>query len=114
MQIIGFLALLLIFFAILSVDKERLNSRQKGVVIAFVLVIFIVGFVYEKMISKNSESKREMVLHFSQGGSLTCKGIQVDSKRFNYENGTASFVAKEAFPQIQGTIISLSDCEVAK
>lgn len=114
MQIIGFLILLIIFFAILSIDKERLGSRQKGIIIGTLLALVIVGVGYEFIISKNTESKREMVLHFSQGGSLTCKGMEVDSKRFNYENGTASFIAKEGFPEIRGTVIPLSDCEATK
>lgn len=113
MQIIGFLILLLVFIAILSVDKERLDSKQKGIIIGFLLTLVLVGGAYEYYTSKSTESKREMILHFTQGGTLTCKGIEVDSKHYNYENGTASFVAKDGFSQIKGTIVPLDDCEVS-
>lgn len=111
MQIIGFLILLLIFIAILSVDKERLDSKQKGMVIAFLITIVALGAMYEHFVSENTESKRAMVLRFTQGGTLTCKGIEVNKERFNYENGTASFLPKDGFPQIRGTVISIDDCE---
>jgi len=113
MQIIGFLILLIIFIAILNVDKERLDSKQKGIIIAFILTIVSIGVAYEYFISKSTESKREMVVHFTQGGVLTCKGIEVSNERFNYENGTASFVPKEGFLEIRGTIISIDDCEIS-
>lgn len=113
MQIIGFLILVLIFIAILSVDKERLDSKQKGMIIAFLMTIVIIGGIYEYFISKSTESRRTMVLHFTQGGTLVCKGVQVSKEQFNYENGTASFLPKDGFPQIRGTIISIDDCEVS-
>jgi predicted Na+-dependent transporter len=113
MQIVGFIILLLILIAILSVNKEQLGPKQKGALIALILAIIFIGAGYEYYVSKKTKQKREIILHFTQGGTLTCKGVKVDSKHYNYENGTASFVAKGKFSQIKGNIVSIDDCEVS-
>ncbi|NLC27625.1 MAG: hypothetical protein GX780_02505 [Campylobacteraceae bacterium] len=112
MQVIAFLILMLIFIAILSIDKDSLDPKIKWTSVAIILGIVLIAVGYEYISSKKGANKRELVVHFTQGGSLMCKDVKVDIERFNYENGTESFIAKKEFQNMRGTVISLDDCEL--
>lgn len=113
MQIIAFLVLLLVVVALMMIDKETIAPKAKWGIVGVVASLVILGMVYNAISSKQQLHDREKINHFSQGGTLTCKGVLVDATRFGYENGTASFVAKGSAREIRGVIIPLQDCEVA-
>lgn len=112
MQIIAFLVLVLVIGALLAIDKETIEPKLKWSITGAVLGLVLVGMVYQHTTSLAQQQNREKINHFSQGGSLTCKGVVVDNTRFSYENGTASFVAKKGIQEIRGVIVPLRDCEV--
>ncbi|MBE0495527.1 MAG: hypothetical protein IBX45_03865 [Campylobacterales bacterium] len=113
MQIIAFLVLLLVVVALLMIDKETIAPKVKWGIMGVVASLVVLGMLYHSFSSKQQLHNREKINHFSQGGTLTCKGVLVDGTRFSYENGTASFVAKGSAREIRGVIIPLQDCEVA-
>jgi len=111
-QILAFIVLVLVIGALLSIDKETLEPKLKWSIAGAILGLVLVGMVYQHNTTSTQQENREKINHFSQGGSLTCKGIVVDNARFSYENGTASFVAKKGIQEIRGVIVPLRDCEV--
>lgn len=112
MQIIAFLTLVVLILLIL--EQVGFSPKIKYFGAALLVVIIVVAVLYERNSSKKGSYKRELVLHFTQGGELLCGGVKVDLKHFNYENGTESFVAKKEFENLKGTILSLKDCEKSK
>lgn len=110
MRIIGFLILVILILALLSVNKERMNLKYK--LITFLFCIIIIGSImwYNIIDEKNSKNNQDIVRSFEQGEILHCGNHDVNNSRFNYEYGTASFVAKRGFEDISGVIVPIKNC----
>jgi len=51
------------------------------------------------------------VTDFKQGKTLKCGEYNVSAEKFNYEFGTASFLAKREFSDLSGVIVPIKSCE---
>lgn len=113
MQIIAFLVLLVVFGALMLVDKESIAPRVKWSLMAVLGVLVLLAIAYESTVSQTQENNRQLINHFQQGEALVCDGRKITAEEFVYENGTASFVAKKEIRPLRGVVVPLKNCEVA-
>lgn len=110
MQIIAFLVLLLAI-ALFVLAKDNIDKTTKWIVISSLLALVVLAFIYESYTSNIEEKNRAIINSFKQGKTITCKDGKVDNKRFNYENGTGTFMAKKEFKELSGIIIPITTCD---
>jgi hypothetical protein len=113
MQIIAFLVLLVVFGALMLIDKEAIEPRIKWSLMAVLGVLILLAIAYESTVSQTQEEHRQLINHFQQGEALICDDRKVTIEEFVYENGTASFVAKKEILPLRGVVVPLKNCEVA-
>lgn len=109
MQIIAFLFLLLAVVLIFSI-KEGLSKSAKWTLFGALLGVSILAFLYENYTDNIQERNRAIINGFEQGKNIICDKTQVNNEKFNYENGTQSFVAKKEFKNLSGIIVPISNC----
>lgn len=109
MQIIAFLVLLLVII-LFVLAKDNIDKTTKRIVLVSLGVLVVLAFAYERYTSDVADKNRAIINSFEQGKTITCKEATVDKERFNYENGTGSFMAKKEFKELSGIIIPITTC----
>lgn len=103
--------LIVLFGAIWAIKDEKIGKGIKALVSAVLVAIFICVYFYEENLSKNEDAISKLVSDFKQGKTLKCGEYNVSSEKFNYEFGTASFLAKREFSDLSGVIVPIKSCE---
>ena len=80
---------MLLFGAIWAIKDEKISKGVKALVSAVLVAILVCVYFYEQNLSKNN----------------------VSAEKFNYEFGTASFLAKREFSDLSGVIVPIKSCE---
>ncbi|OUT11321.1 hypothetical protein B9N62_04815 [Campylobacter concisus] len=103
--------LIVLFGAIWAIKDEKISKGIKALVSAVLVVILICVYFYEENLSKNEDAISKLVSDFKQGKVLKCGEYNVSAEKFNYEFGTASFLAKREFSDLSGVIVPIKSCE---
>ena len=102
---------MLLFGAIWAIKDEKISKGVKALVSAVLVVILVCVYFYEQNLSKNEDAISKLVTDFKQGKVLKCGEYNVSAEKFNYEFGTASFVAKREFSDLSGVIVPITSSE---
>ncbi|CAD7288543.1 hypothetical protein [Campylobacter suis] len=112
-EIAFFAGIALFLVAIWMIKDESISKKAKTIITVGFFITGIFAYLYESEVSKK-ESKNALLLGaFNQGKTLVCADKKVDKMRFNYEFGTACFMPKREFAELNGVIVKISDCELA-
>ncbi|WP_107690790.1 hypothetical protein [Campylobacter concisus] len=103
--------LIVLFGAIWAIKDEKISKGIKALVSAVLVVILVCVYFYEENLSKNEDAISKLVSDFKQGKTLKCGEYNVSAEKFNYEFGTASFLAKREFSELSGVIVPIKSCE---
>ena len=103
--------LIVLFGAIWAIKDEKISKGIKALVSAVLVVILVCVYFYEENLSKNEDAISKLVSDFKQGKVLKCGEYNVSAEKFNYEFGTASFLAKREFSDLSGVIVPIKSCE---
>lgn len=107
---------LLFLAAIGAISKEHLSTKAKSLIILLVLLLLGFGYIFEDKSQAKANFRQELLLGFEQNKTLKCDQYNINNKKFNYEYGTASFVAKDVKnggdASLAGLIISIDECEL--
>jgi len=102
---------MLLFGAIWAIKDEKISKGVKALVSAVLVAILVCVYFYEQNLSKNEDTISKLVSDFKQGKTLKCGEYNVSAEKFNYEFGTASFLAKREFSDLSGVIVPITSCE---
>ena len=102
---------MLLFGAIWAIKDEKISKGVKALVSAVLVAILVCVYFYEQNLSKNEDAISKLVSDFKQGKVLKCGEYNVSAEKFNYEFGTASFLAKREFSDLSGVIVPITSCE---
>lgn len=102
---------MLLFGAIWAIKDEKISKGIKALVSVVLVAILVCVYFYEQNLSKNEDAISKLVTDFKQGKVLKCGDHNVSNKKFNYEFGTASFLAKREFSDLSGVIVPIKSCE---
>ena len=102
---------MLLFGAIWAIKDEKISRGIKVLVSAVLVAILVCVYFYEQNLSKNEDAISKLVSDFKQGKVLKCGEYNVSAEKFNYEFGTASFLAKREFSDLSGVIVPIKSCE---
>ena len=102
---------MLLFGAIWAIKDEKISKGVKALVSVVLVAILVCVYFYEQNLSKNEDAISKLVTDFKQGKVLKCGDHNVSNKKFNYEFGTASFLAKREFSDLSGVIVPITSCE---
>ena len=102
---------MLLFGAIWAIKDEKISKGVKALVSAVLVAILVCVYFYEQNLSKNEDTISKLVSDFKQGKTLKCGEYNVSAEKFNYEFGTASFLAKREFSDLSGLIVPITSCE---
>lgn len=103
--------LIVLFGAIWAIKDEKISKGVKALVSAVLVAILVCVYFYEENLSKNEDAISKLVSDFKQGKVLKCGEYNVSAEKFNYEFGTASFLAKREFSDLSGVIVPIKSCE---
>ena len=103
--------LIVLFGAIWAIKDEKISKGVKVLVSAVLVAILVCVYFYEDNLSKNEDAISKLVSDFKQGKTLKCGEYNVSAEKFNYEFGTASFLAKREFSDLSGVIVPIKSCE---
>ena len=103
--------LIVLFGAIWAIKDEKISKGVKALVSAVLVAILVCVYFYEENLSKNEDAISKLVSDFKQGKTLKCGEYNVSAEKFNYEFGTASFLAKREFSDLSGVIVPIKSCE---
>ena len=103
--------LIVLFGAIWAIKDEKISKGVKALVSAVLVTILVCVYFYEQNLSKNEDAISKLVSDFKQGKTLKCGEYNVSAEKFNYEFGTASFLAKREFSDLSGVIVPIKSCE---
>ena len=103
--------LIVLFGAIWAIKDEKISKGVKALVSAVLVAILVCVYFYEQNLSKNEDAISKLVSDFKQGKVLKCGEYNVSAEKFNYEFGTASFLAKREFSDLSGVIVPIKSCE---
>ena len=103
--------LIVLFGAIWAIKDEKISKGIKALGSTVLVAILICVYFYEENLSKNEDAISKLVSDFKQGKTLKCGEYNVSSEKFNYEFGTASFLAKREFSDLSGVIVPIKSCE---
>lgn len=112
-EIIFFAGVALFLAAIWAVKDEKISRMAKAAITVLVLAGGAGAWVYESSVSQRERQNAALLLEFRQGGTLKCDQYEVTSAKFNYEFGTASFVAKREIKELSGVIVPIKNCTSA-
>lgn len=103
--------LIVLFGAIWAIKDEKISKGIKALVSVVLVAILVCVYFYEENLSKNEDATSKLVSDFKQGKVLKCGEYNVSAEKFNYEFGTASFLAKREFSDLSGVIVPIKSCE---
>lgn len=105
------IALFALIVALWMIKDEKLSKKLKATITAF--IAFGVGFAYfyENSTNIQNEKNIKILANFNQQKIIKCGEYNVNKAKFNYEFGTAVFMAKPEIDEIRGIIIPISKCE---
>ena len=103
--------LIVLFGAIWAIKDEKISKSIKALVSVVLVAVLVCVYFYEQNLSKNEDTISKLVTDFKQGKVLKCGDHNVSNKKFNYEFGTASFLAKREFSELSGVIVPIKSCE---
>ena len=103
--------LIVLFGAIWAIKDEKISKSIKALVSAVLVAILVCVYFYEENLSKSEDAISKLVTDFKQGKVLKCGEYNVSAEKFNYEFGTASFLAKREFSDLSGVIVPIKSCE---
>ncbi len=76
------------------------------------LILFVLGYLYEDYIENKQSENIAKVEAFKQGKKLICKKrVTIDNKHFIYFSGTQTFAANKQSKYID-VIFSVEECKV--
>ncbi len=108
MKIVLFVVLILFIVVVFAAPKEQLSLKNKITILLFGLVIFLAGFFYNIKVDNDTLKTAEIITDFRAGKTIKCGDLDIDKSGWEYEFGTASFVAKNE--DMGGLIISVKRC----
>lgn len=112
-RLIFFLLIILFLILLFLLKNSKRNSIIKSIVGIFLIVTFVFGYFYESEVKKSEyELRDELIVHFEQGGTLSCNGTTVDKDNFGFSYASSSFIAKkEAKVEFQGLVFDIKECK---
>ncbi|MCD8213362.1 MAG: hypothetical protein LUC34_04875 [Campylobacter sp.] len=110
-NIIFLLGILVFLSAIWAIKDEKIGKKTKIVVTTVLLAGLLFAYIYETHINENESKISRLLLEFKQGKSLKCGGYDITNEKFNYEFGTACFVAKREAKEFSGVVVPINSCE---
>jgi len=112
MQLLLFIAIVLLLSAFWYAKKEVLSTRTKGMFLACIIIIVSIGALYESQNDKKSAHNREMANAFKQGKTLVCGQREVNQENFIFVSGTMSFIPSDTNEQDKGVVIDIFTCNL--
>lgn len=104
-----------VLVALFSLPHKSFSLKNKILTTVLVLLLIVFAAIFESFSSNESSLRRDLLLKFEQGQDLKCANYTVNSKNFNYEYGTASFVAKDKShggdKALSGVSVDIKNCE---
>lgn len=107
LYLVGFV--LFFLFLTLLFLSQRVSKQTKVVVALLLIVITVVASVYTWYQKQKDEQIRTNYAAFKMGKSIFCNGIEVNSSRFTYSEGTQTFIGKKG-SDVYTTMLSLRHC----
>ncbi len=87
----------------------KLTNLQKLAITLSLLGVVLFSIAFNSHTAKIEAQTREIILKFTQGKTVVCKGIDVNSTNFTYSKGTQSFIAN-ADTEHFGRILDAEQC----
>lgn len=112
MQLLLFLAIVLLLSTVWYAKKETLSTRDKVILVSIMLLTIGLAGVYEWRSAQKSAHNREMVSAFKQGKTLLCSEKEVNQESFIFVSGTMSFIPNESNKQDKGVVIDIFTCKI--
>lgn len=112
MQLLIFIAIVLILLSLFFAKNESFSVKGKIAFAVSMLVLIALGWVYQSNVSTQTEQNREVLSAFKQGKTLMCGEIEVSKKMFIYVSGTLSFVPNDKNVAHRGIVIDIETCTV--
>jgi len=98
-----------LFFLALNYFTELTHS-QKFMITAIVFSVILMAILFNSYTKNRSQHTLDIAMKFSQGKTLKCEGIDVNSSLYDLSTGTYTFIGKENTTN-SGKMISASTCE---
>jgi len=108
------LIFLLLLFALIGVVLYFFTGVTKK--IKFMIILsFLIGwfliFTYTLYQNKKRDYHKLLLYHFKHGKVLICEDINITKDKFNFVDGTLTFVGKEE-SEFDGIIIPIDKCKI--
>lgn len=97
-----------LFFVVLHYFTE-LSTRQKGGALLIFLLLVGGAIAYTSYTNEQSEHMRNIELRYTQGETIVCDGVDVNSSNFSFSVGTQTFIGKEGSGHFN-RMFRLSEC----
>lgn len=107
LYLIGLLLLLLII-TLLFVSK-RIEKTTKLFLAGIIALVVLLGVGYTVWQKRALQQQQENYAAFMMGQSIYCDGVEVNSSRFTYSEGTRTFIGKKD-SNVFTKMISLKRC----
>lgn len=111
MRVFLTLFVLLVAVVLFSISDEKLNRKSKITIALIATFIAILAYFYESSQTQIQSKNLDLLTKFNQGQVLICGDLNVSNKKFHYEFGTSSFVAKREFNELGGIKIQIDKCK---
>ena len=109
-EILFFVFVVLVLGLLWTVDHEKISKRLKLGVTIVALILGGAAWTYEKEVGEREAATTNALNKFNRGETLKCGEISVNKSEFNYEFGTASFVAKREAKNVATKIVPIKNC----
>lgn len=88
----------------------ELDMKQKAFITAFLMIVILAFYIFEKSNAKSSKELHELRFAFEQGKTLVCDGKEVNNKLYNY--ASRSLVGKKGTKAFGSLNIAISHCKI--
>ena len=112
MQLLLFIAIVLLLSAFWYAKKEALSIRTKLLLLGCILMTIVAGAFYEWKVAQKSAHNRVMLNAFKQGKTLVCGQREVHQKDFIFVSGTMSFIPSDTNKNDKGVVIDIFTCKL--
>ncbi len=101
----------IIAFTIYAIANKIKNDKLISVILFIAMIAMISIFTNNQ---KSIEKKHAKIINlFNRNKDITCDGIKINNKSFNFVSGTLVFVGQDT-SDFKGQIIPLDKCELPK
>ncbi len=112
MQVLLFIAIVLVLLSVFFAKSESMPLKYKIIMVLSIGIIIGLGFMYQSNVSEQTEHNRDIMNAFKQGKAIQCGDVEVSKKNFIYVSGTLSFVPNDKNMVHKGIVIDIVTCTV--